>query len=202
MSIKLIQPCEGLIEIELDSLDNVFLISDGHWGHKNIIKYTNRPFASIEEMNKYMTEAWNSSVPKDAIIIYLGDFVFYGTIAGKEIKDGLNGVYWVGAKGNHDKSAGHLLRMGFDAVSAERIIIRTDKHVLHCIHRLPQTIPFWTKVKRLLRIGPKVAYIHGHSHNYFPLYRKIGGVPIINVSCENVSYMPMSLERIIRYVEM
>ena len=33
-----------------------FYISDLHFGHYNVLKYDNRPFSSIEEMDKKMIE--------------------------------------------------------------------------------------------------------------------------------------------------
>ena len=55
-------------------MSNIFLSSDSHFGHTNVIKYCNRPFSSTEEMNETMVERWNEVVSKEDLIYYLGDF--------------------------------------------------------------------------------------------------------------------------------
>jgi calcineurin-like phosphoesterase family protein len=55
-------------------LDSVFFTSDQHFGHENIIRYCDRPFASVETMDREMIHRWNEVVgPKD-IVFHLGDF--------------------------------------------------------------------------------------------------------------------------------
>ena len=48
--------------------------SDLHFGHKNVITYCDRPWATVEEMNEALIKIWNDTVhPKDTVYC-LGDF--------------------------------------------------------------------------------------------------------------------------------
>ena len=84
-------------------MTKIFLTSDHHWFHKNIIKYCNRPFNSMEEMNCNLIEKWNSVVNQEDIVIHLGDFAFRGMA--REIRPKLNGTIIL-IRGNHDYSIG------------------------------------------------------------------------------------------------
>lgn len=54
-----------------------FYIADMHFGHKNVIRYDNRPFDSIEEMDKAMITLWNETVGDNDVVYILGDFSWY-----------------------------------------------------------------------------------------------------------------------------
>lgn len=82
-------------------MNRVFVTSDTHFGHKNIIKFepVHRPFASIEEHDRALVERWNAVVnPKDTVW-HLGD-VFFGT-NGHHVLAALHG-YKKLVLGNHD----------------------------------------------------------------------------------------------------
>lgn len=81
--------------------NKVFFTSDLHLNHKNIIKYCNRPFSSVEEMNEAIINNWNKVVPEDGITFVLGDCVFGGRERWKEFFTRLNGSK-VLIRGNHD----------------------------------------------------------------------------------------------------
>jgi calcineurin-like phosphoesterase family protein len=51
-----------------------FATSDNHFWHNNVIKYCNRPFRSVEEMNEAMVVAWNAVVNPEDTVLHFGDF--------------------------------------------------------------------------------------------------------------------------------
>lgn len=80
-----------------------FFTSDEHYDHKNIIKYTSRPFENVEEMNEELIKRNNKIVSPNDIVIHAGDFCWAKTYqeAQKHI-DRLNGNH-VFLLGSHDK---------------------------------------------------------------------------------------------------
>ena len=79
-----------------------FFISDTHFGHKNIIRYCNRPFQSVEEMDEALIEKWNSKVGKLDTVYIIGDFAWNkGKVS--YFAERLNGTKILVA-GNHDET--------------------------------------------------------------------------------------------------
>jgi calcineurin-like phosphoesterase family protein len=81
---------------------NIYFTSDLHFGHEAILKYCNRPFANVEEMNQKLIENWNKKVPEDGIVFNLGDFAWGGYPFWKSMREQLNGKIIL-IKGNHDE---------------------------------------------------------------------------------------------------
>ena len=79
-----------------------FFTSDLHFFHANILKYTNRPFRSVLEMNEALINNWNSCVSKSDIIWIIGDFAFADETKILNIVSRLNGEKHF-VMGNHDQ---------------------------------------------------------------------------------------------------
>ena len=77
-----------------------FYISDTHYGHKNILRFDNRPFNSVEEMENCLVFNHNSTVGKNDTIYFLGDFCWGKADEWCRILEQLNGNK-VLIKGNH-----------------------------------------------------------------------------------------------------
>lgn len=91
------------------SAKNTFFTSDTHFGHANIIRFCNRPFRNVEEMNEALIENWNLVVSEDDTVFHLGDFAFGGSNVWKSIIPRLNGHINL-IIGNHDRKN---LRQGY-----------------------------------------------------------------------------------------
>ena len=88
-----------------------WVTSDWHLGHHNIIRYCERPFASIAEMDKTIIDNHNALVKPEDIVYFLGDFCFYKNPQDYMAK--VNGRFYF-IVGNHDKQgyfSGHPYTM-------------------------------------------------------------------------------------------
>lgn len=87
-----------------------YFIADEHYGHHNIIKYCNRPFDSVEDMDEFMIDQNNKVVTSNDTVVHIGDFSLasrnYNIVEQRYIRR-LNGKhifipgshdYWIGTK--------------------------------------------------------------------------------------------------------
>ena len=77
-----------------------YYIADTHFGHDNIRRLSNRPFNSVEEMDKVLIDNWNSKVTSNDDVYILGDFSYKGEDPIEYLKK-LNGRKHL-IVGNHD----------------------------------------------------------------------------------------------------
>lgn len=140
--------------------------SDTHFGHANVIKYSNRPYTSVQDMNEAMVKSWNETVKDEDTVWHLGDVAFMPVadliVLLKRLKGHKNLVL-----GNHDKN-----------------IQKKIKDFLG--PGLFETIQFYKEIKLdatkvvLLHYGMRVwncshhgaIQLHGHSHGSLPPHGK------------------------------
>lgn len=78
--------------------------SDHHFGHENIIKFCNRPFETVAEMDATMIERWNEIVRPCDIVYHLGDFTLHNRDVARQYFRQLNGIIYVLSNPwHHDK---------------------------------------------------------------------------------------------------
>lgn len=122
-----------LQQIELRDLspNKVWFTSDTHFYHDKVIKYSGRPFADVEEMNKEMIDRWNSVVHRDHIVFHLGDFCFGKPEQCNHILDRLKGRIIL-VLGNHDRHMDEGVMRRFEMVTVQmRIQIENQKIYLN-----------------------------------------------------------------------
>lgn len=164
---------------------NIYFTSDTHFFHKNVIKYSNRPFESIEEMNETIISNWNKVVKKQDTVWHLGDFSFHKDInESLKILKSLNGqIHFI--IGNHDRT----IRKIFDRFQSvqyyHELNMNKQKFVL-CHYALLT----WNKG----HYGSIM--LHGHSHG--SLNHMNENTRRLDVGVDNFNFTPISVDEIIK----
>lgn len=133
-------------------MPNIFITSDTHFHHGNIIKYCNRPFSSTAEMDEVLVQNWNKVVKPEDKVYHLGDVYF----PQKEKSDWLFGRL-NGSKrlilGNHDSGKDQTLLKYFKEIYMWRFLKDFGLLLTHVpVH--PESL------------SSKLKYnVHGHIHN-------------------------------------
>lgn len=85
-----------------DALDTVYFTADLHLGHKNIIKYCDRPFDNVEQHDRLIIGNFNSVVKDTDTVYCLGDFTLGDNETAYQYISRLKGK-WVFLPGSHDR---------------------------------------------------------------------------------------------------
>lgn len=163
-------------------MPHVYMISDHHFGHKNIIDFESRPFGDVREMTESMIDKWNAVVGKEDSVFHLGDFSFLNMEKTSAIIARLNGHKTL-IMGNHDRgrSKRWWLEAGFDEVSEHPIVYGGFFFLSHEPMYMNKHMPY--------------VNIHGHIHG-----QKYEGNQYVNVSVEHWDYTPVLFEDIKKLV--
>ena len=87
-----------------NKMNKIYFTSDHHFGHKSIIKFCNRPFKDVKEMNNVLIRKWNEKIGINDDVYHLGDFGLIHKEDLSNILDRLNGNIHLIA-GNHENAA-------------------------------------------------------------------------------------------------
>ncbi len=79
-----------------------YFTADEHYNHANVIRFCDRPFETVDEMNKQLIENHNEVVTDSDTTIHAGDFAFGSRKKVQSIIDQLNGNH-IFLNGSHDK---------------------------------------------------------------------------------------------------
>ncbi len=168
-----------------------FFTADSHFGHANIIKYCNRPFENIDEMNQTIIKRFNEIIKENDIVFCIGDFCFKNSKGGKKGEgmlykpqyylDQLNGN-WIFIKGNHDRN--NSLK-----TIIERLVIKHGGYRINLVHN-----PEFANVNYELNLT-------GHIHQLWKHKRIRRGesfTDCINVGVDVWNFYPVTFEEVIK----
>lgn len=161
---------------------NVWIWSDIHFGHKNIIKYSGRPFPNVDLMNKCLVGNYINVVQENDIVFWLGDITF-GDVQGiNKLLSQLPG-HKIHIIGNHDMdSKGKLNNLKFDEQYSCLVIDIEDvdtEYQLLLTHYPLDIVP------------ERCVNVHGHIHQHTLMPYNI------NVCVEHTNYTPKHMKQVL-----
>lgn len=170
-------------------MSEIWVISDTHFGHQNIIDYCNRPFKTAYLMNEVIRDNWNSVVKPQDKVYHLGD-VYMGwnqKESALQFLTSLNGKKRL-ILGNHDNGKDQTLQLAFQKIDVWRMWPEFGLLMTH----VPVHESALFRGKTGNEEKPKqLLNIHGHIHeNNSPSSNHR------NVCVEHLNYRPINIEEL------
>ena len=167
---------EAPIPIISSPPERTWIWSDLHLADRSVLAASNRPFRSIEEMNRHLLREWSRRVHANDTIICLGDVAHPDAWGNRRLLLDLRNCPGerILVLGNHDLNTQALHDAGFGTMC---IAALCDTDPPLALSHLP-----------LRRVPPTAINVHGHIHG--------GEAPTrrhFNVSVERTDYAPVGL---------
>jgi len=170
----------------------VFFSSDIHLSHRNILTYSNRPFSSIEEMDKAIYTNFHSVIKEGDTLWLLGDISFDKDVTKNFIESFLRRNIEVNiVKGNHDK----FTKAEFHALGC-RVVenlceVKWNKRKITLCHYLMGTYNHSHK---------NSWHLYGHTHIGMFVEPRLKQGKKLNVNVEFHNYFPWSYDEVEQYM--
>lgn len=170
----------------------IFFTADTHFGHTNIIRFCDRRFTDVEEMNEHLIENWNARVTNHDTVFIIGDMFFRSETTPEDILSRLNGHKHM-IMGNHD--FGWLA--GLSAVG--KYFESVDNYKEYAADGLNYVMCHYPLIS--YRHDSKWYMIHGHIHNNTDLdfWDILKNRPrILNAGTDINEFFPVTIEELIK----
>ena len=173
----------------------IYFTSDLHFYHEKIIKHCNRPFTSIDQMNRHLIKNWNSKISVQDKVYILGDLTMKGSALATDILLQLNGTKHL-ICGNHDK---FVMQPDFDR--SLFVSIQDYKEIDYLNTRF---ILFHYPIVEWNGFRKGNIHIHGHQHNSadYNFENLIKGIRCYDIGIDANDMSPVSAEDIITFFSM
>jgi calcineurin-like phosphoesterase family protein len=200
------------INYERKGTMNRWFTSDTHFGHANIIKYCNRPFTDVDEMNEAIVENWNRVVAADDTVYHLGDVALGPWEKWDEVLTRLNG-HKILVVGNHerifkgepqkriDRFMPYYQQWFEDIVDNMADFKLVNGHTVNLSH-FPYEADHMDKARHMeFRLPDNgVPLVHGHTHMETIMSRSEANTIQVHVGMDAHNYTPVSEQQVIDFI--
>ncbi|MCK9417616.1 hydrolase [Candidatus Dojkabacteria bacterium] len=162
-----------------------YFTADHHFGHTNVIKFCNRPFSSVEEMDDKLIQYWNEKVTKKDNVFILGDFFWKANVEYcKNILEQLNGHKYM-IIGSHD----HFIKK----IELQKYFVFVKKYHVYKKENI-RAVLFHNPLFSWDGMDHGVYHFFGHVHNKYICIN--GNTMAYNVGVDVNNFTPVSLNEI------
>lgn len=161
-----------------------YFTADHHFGHALMLQ--KRPFDSIDEMDRYLIEAWNSVIKDGDIIWHLGDFSYHDADRTAQIFKQLKGRKRL-ILGNHDLDNKGNVRKSLSDLAWDQ----PPTHYAECKQDGERVILHHYAMRTWSASNHGSWHLYGHSHGRLPAY---GRSRDCGVDCSDTGYAPMTFK--------
>lgn len=169
-------------------MKNLFFTSDHHFGHENIIRFCNRPFENVREMNEVLIERWNEKIKSNDEVYHLGDFALTYKENLETILQRLNGKIHL-IKGNHENAAMQLPRY-FQWIRDYQEIKVKDPDCKNGVQRI---MLFHYAMRTWRGVSRGNWHLYGHSHGNLP---DAEGELCFDIGVDSHDFYPLAYEEV------
>lgn len=167
----------------------IYFTSDLHLNHFNIIKYCNRPFENVKEMNEALIDNWNSIVTDEDTVYVLGDFILGPADEVPTLLKRLNGTIIL-VRGNHDTRSKLAIYEKLGVEIKDIAYIPYKGRYFICCHFPIANEEF---IRMVIEDNSEVVALYGHVHDVAqPGY--VNGT--YHVGVDTNGFKPISIETI------
>lgn len=138
-------------------MTDIWFTADFHLNHSNILRYCNRPFPNVEEMNRVIIDRLNGRVKTNDILYFLGDFCMGSRSRAAEFRGQIRCRTIFAIPGNHDKQIRKLIKE-FNWLNDLTEISVNNQRIMLCHYAMR----VWNHSSR------GAWHLYGHSHGRLP----------------------------------
>jgi len=174
-----------------------WFVSDTHFFHKSIIKFSRRPFKDVQEMNSTIIRNWNNRVSENEEVWFLGDLAFKVKKSTVEaLISRLHGrIHFI--KGNHDDRYLPMLRNMVG--NGNKILSVRDVAYIKMMDGQKAMLCHYPMYSWRGKFHGRY-HIYGHIHNSETEYTRMFPTAL-NVSVEATNYEPLSEKEVIERIK-
>lgn len=168
----------------------IYYIADLHFGHERVIQFSERPFSSLEEMDRTLLENWRAVVKDEDEVYILGDLIYKAEDPERYLRQLTGRLHLI--RGNHDKYIKNPnCQKYFESVDDAKTIADEGRRVFMSHYPHAEWPGYYRNAIHLF------GHIHNRQNDAYFIMQKLPNC--YNVGADCIGFTPRTLSQIIAF---